>query len=134
MKEYPLSKSSILLLVSDPVVRSVVGETLERAGYTVLVVGDLGRAVDRLKELSPDLLIVRGHVESLPGHDAAVYLRKKCPSMKVLILGGLIDDQRLRDREELQGFEIFPTPYPASDLLEKVKDILSKARGSKARG
>lgn len=30
-------------LVSDPVIRSVLEETLEREGYTVLATGDLGR-------------------------------------------------------------------------------------------
>jgi len=32
-----------LLLVSDPVVRSILKETLEREGYTVLATGDLRR-------------------------------------------------------------------------------------------
>lgn len=129
VKDHQLIKSTILLLVSDAIVRAVLQETLEREGYTVLLAGDLGQAVDRLKESAPDLLVVRGHVQNLPGHDAAIYLRKKCVTMKVLILGGLMDDQRLQNREELQGFEIFPTPYPAAELLQKVKDVLSKPRG-----
>jgi DNA-binding response OmpR family regulator len=129
VKDHQLTKPTILLLVSDPVVRTVLEETLEREGYTVLPAGDLGQAVDLLKESVPDLLMVRGHIQNLPGHDAAIYLRKKCMSMKVLILGGLLDDERLQNREELQGFEIFPTPYPAAQLLQKVKDVLSKPRG-----
>ena len=36
-------KTTILLLVSDPVVRSVLQETLEHEGYTVLATGDLGK-------------------------------------------------------------------------------------------
>jgi DNA-binding response OmpR family regulator len=129
VKDYPLVQSTILLLVSDPLVRTVLEETLEHAGYTVMRAGDLGQAVDRMKESAPDLLIVRGHVQSLPGHDAAIYLRKKCLTMKVIILGGLLDDERLRNREALQGFEIFPKPYPAAELLQKVKDVLNKPRG-----
>jgi len=34
--DYSLMKTTILLLVSDPVVRSTLKETLERVGYTVL--------------------------------------------------------------------------------------------------
>lgn len=88
-----LMKTNILLLVSDPVVRSVLKETLEHEGYTVLAAGDLGQAVDRLKECTPDLLITRTYVDGLPGHDAAMYLRTKCLTMKVLILGGLLDER-----------------------------------------
>jgi DNA-binding response OmpR family regulator len=128
VKNHLLIKSTILLLVSDPVVRPVLEETLEREGYTVLSAGDLGQAVDRINESVPDLLIVRGHIQNMPGHDAAVYLRKKCLTMKVLILGGLIDDERLQNREELQGFKTFPTPYPPAELLQKVKEVLSKPR------
>jgi DNA-binding response OmpR family regulator len=123
-------KTTILLLVSDPVVRSVLHETLELAGYTVIAAGDLGHAVDRLKEVKPDLLITRTYVEGLPGHDAAMYLRTKCLKMKVLIVGGLLDDDRLKFRESAQGFEVFPKPYPPSELLQKVKDVLSSPRGT----
>lgn len=122
-------KCTILLLVSDPVVRSVMRETLEQAGYTVLATGDLGNAVDRLKEIEPDLLITRTYVEGLPGHDAAVYLRSKNLKMKVLMVGGLMQDDRLELRESLAGFEIFPKPYSRAELIEKVREVLAKPRG-----
>ena len=121
--------TTILLLVSDPIIRSVLEETLARHGYTVMATGDLGQAVDRLKECTPDLLITRTYVESLPGHEAAMYLRTKCPKMRVLMLGGLLADDRLQYRAALQGFEIFPKPYTAAELLAEVKDVLSKPRG-----
>src|ERR1022692_4631483 len=127
--DHSLIKTTILLLVSDPLVRSIVEETLEREGYTVLATGDLGQAVDRLKECTPDLLITRTYVESLPGHDAAMYLRTKCSGMRVLMVGGLLDDERLAYRAEQQGFEVFPKPYTAAALLEEVRRVLGKPRG-----
>jgi CheY-like chemotaxis protein len=126
--DHSLAKTTILLLVSDPIVRSTLSETLDREGYTVLATGDLGQAVDRLKECMPDLLITRTYVQSLSGHDAAVYLRTKCLKMKVLILGGLLADERLQYREALQGFEVYPKPYTAAELLQEVKEVLSKPR------
>src|SRR5580700_9949845 len=122
--DHSLIKTTILLLISDPVVRCVFEETLKREGYMVLATGDLGQAVDRLKECRPDLLITRTYVQSLSGHDAAMYLRTKCVKMRVLIVGGLLDDERLQHREALQGFEVFPKPYAAAELLQKVKEIL----------
>jgi CheY-like chemotaxis protein len=53
----------ILLLVSDPVVLSVIKEALEYAGYYVVAAAGLGVAVDRLKESTPDLLIIRSYIE-----------------------------------------------------------------------
>jgi DNA-binding response OmpR family regulator len=127
--DYSLLKTTILLLVSDPLVRTILKETLDLGGYLVLSSGDLGQAVDRMKECKPDLLITRTYVDGLPGHEAAMYLRTKCLGMRVLMLGGLLDDERLRYRAELQDFEVFPKPYSAAVLLQEVRRVLSKPRG-----
>ena len=58
-----------------------------------------------------------------------MYLRTRCPEMRVLMLGGLLDDGRLAYRAEQQGFEVFPKPYSAAVLLEEVRLVLSKPRG-----
>ncbi|HYA95835.1 MAG TPA: response regulator [Terriglobales bacterium] len=122
------TSKSILLLISDAVIRSAVRDALEQGGYLVTAVGDLGTAVDRLMESPPDLLIIRSYIEDIPGYDAATYLRTRQPGLKVLMIGGLIDDDRLVNRMTLEGFEVFPKPYPAAALLEKVKEVLEKAR------
>ena len=126
MAHQSLKDTTILLLVSASIVRSILNETLEHEGYTVVAEGDLGQAVERIKECPPDLLITRTYIEGLTGHDAAMYLRTKCLKMKVLILGGLLDDERLQSREALQGFEVFPKPYAPANLIQEVKHILSK--------
>ena len=118
--------TTILLLASDPVIRTVICEALESKGYSVFAAGDIGRAVDRLKDGTPDLLMVRHYIENMPGHEAAMYLRKLCPGIPVLMVGGILDDDRLENRELLEGFEVFPTPFTAAELLDKVKEVLAK--------
>ena len=105
------TNTTILLLISDPVVRSVITEALQPEGYTVVAAGDFGTAVERLTEFRPDLLIIRSYVESIPGYDAATFLRTKCPGLPVLMVGGQIDDNRLHYRMSLKGFEVFPKPF-----------------------
>lgn len=129
MPDHSLLKTTILLLVSDPLVRSVLQDTLEHEGYTVVTAGDLGKAVDRLKEVTPDLLISRTYVEGMTGHDAAMFLRTKSNGLRVLMVGGLLDDERLKYRESLKGFDVFPKPYSPKELLQKVKDVLAKPLG-----
>ena len=123
-------ETTILLLVSDPLVRAVTQETLQEAGYGVLAAGDLGTAVDRMREAPPDLLITRIYVEGMPGHQAATYLRTKRPHMRVLIMSGMLDDERLVDRAALEGFEVFPRPYTAAEFLGKVKEVMGKPRSA----
>ena len=117
--------STILLLISEPVVRLVIQEVLERAGYVVMAAGDLGTAVDRIRESAPELLIISPYVETISGHDAAKYLHTKCPGMRVLMVAGLIADDRLQYRAEVEKVEIFPQPFTGMELLAKVKQMVS---------
>ena len=90
----------------------------------VLATGDLGTAVDIMSDCSPDLLLTNIDFPT-SGHDAAQYLKKKCPKMRVLIVAGLPDDQRIEDRTAGAGFEVFPKPFTVTELTDKVGEILS---------
>lgn len=98
----------IPLLVSDSVARVVIQETLEHGGYSVMPAGDLGTAVKRLSESKPDLLIISPYIEDMSGYDTAKFLRTKCHGLPVLMLTGLMDDDRLEYRLALEGFAVFP--------------------------
>jgi DNA-binding NtrC family response regulator len=119
-------KTTILFLASDAAIRNVICQTLESEGYVVLPASNIGTAVDLLKKCIPDLLMIRHYTSSISGHDAAMYLRRTHPGIPVLLVGGLLDDESLENREILQGFEMFPKPFTASDLLKKVKEVLAK--------
>jgi CheY-like chemotaxis protein len=119
---------TILLLISEPLVRQVIRELLERAGYLVMATGDLGTAVDRIDECKPDLLIISPYVDTMSGHQAATYLQSRCPNMRLLMLAGLLDDDRLQYRAELERMEIFPQPFSGPQLLRKLQEILSEPR------
>jgi DNA-binding response OmpR family regulator len=116
--------ASILLVDSDPLTRTILCETLERAGHVVLTTSDLGAAVDRLKRLRPDLLIVRPYINSMPGPMAAQYLRSMCPGLPVLIVDGFMDDDRIHAQNAAHNFHIFPKLFGADELLDKVREIL----------
>jgi DNA-binding response OmpR family regulator len=119
-------KEIILLLVSDPLIRKVIREALEASGYCVLPAADIAQAADLLKECTPDLLMIRHYVQNVPGYDAALYLRKLCPGIPVLIVGGVLDDYSLESRAGIHKFEVFPKPYKAGELIDKVKEVLAK--------
>jgi DNA-binding response OmpR family regulator len=126
MPQKPLMETTILLLSSEPVVRQTIREVLERAGYVVMATGDLGTAVDRIREGTPDLLMISPYVETISGYEAAKYLHKRRPGMRVLMVAGLLADDRLQYRAELEKVEIFPKPFTGAELLKKVKQVLGQ--------
>jgi CheY-like chemotaxis protein len=126
-KKTPM-ETTILLLISEPLVRLVIQELLEKAGYIVMGTGDLGTAVERMDEATPDLLIISPYVETITGHQAGKYLRTRNPGMRILVVAGLLADDRLQDRAELEKVAIFPQPFTGEQLLGKVRSILSEPK------
>jgi DNA-binding NtrC family response regulator len=108
-------------------------EVLEQAGYVVRATGDLGTAVDMLAASRIDLLITYPYVESIPGHEAAKYLRGRNPQMGVLVVAGLLEDDRLQYRAVLESFETFPPPFTVDQLIVKVEAVLKTAQKRAAR-
>jgi DNA-binding NtrC family response regulator len=121
------TRGTILLLSSEPRARESLREVLQRAGYLVLPATNLGSAVDLLSMCPVDLLITHPHIESMPGHQAAKYLRQRNTKMGVLIVAGLLDNDRYTYRADLECFEIFPRPFSADQLVEEVDKVLKAA-------
>jgi DNA-binding response OmpR family regulator len=70
--------------------------------------------------------MVRHYTESISGYDAAVFLRNASPGIPVLMVGGVLDDVHLQNRRALKDFEVFPKPFSAAELLDKVREVLLK--------
>jgi CheY-like chemotaxis protein len=121
----PPVDTTILLLISEPLVRLVIQELLEKAGYVVMATGDLGTAVQRMSEATPDLLMISPYIETITGDQAGKYLRTKAPGMRILMLAGLLADDRIQDRADLERVAIFPQPFTGPELLSKVQAVLS---------
>jgi DNA-binding response OmpR family regulator len=124
MSDAVQAPATILLLASDPLMRTILHETLERSGYLVVSVADVGVAVDRIKQMRPDLLVIRPYINGMSGHKAADYLRSRCAGLPVLIVGGFMDDERVRVQNAIEDFYVFPTPFAPSDLLGNVRNVL----------
>jgi DNA-binding response OmpR family regulator len=120
------SLATVMVFHAVPVVRTVIREILEREGYLVRATGDLGNAVDMVGESPPDLLLIGVSVGQVNGHDAAVYLREKCPSMRVLMIAGLPADERVEIWTKGEGFSVFPEPFAPAQLTASVREILAQ--------
>jgi DNA-binding response OmpR family regulator len=120
---------TILILDSDPIMRAALRDALQPEGYLVITASDLGAAVDRLNEVEPDLLIVRPYINSMSGHLAADYLRTKDPGLPVLVVAGLIDDDRVNVENAIRHFYAFPRSFERGELLAEVKTVLQHEVG-----
>jgi DNA-binding response OmpR family regulator len=116
---------NILLVDSDPTTRAVLRDALEAAGYLVRAAGDLGKAVDRLSEMRPDLLITRPYINSMSGWMAAEYLRTRRHGLPVLIVGGFLEDDRNQTRSAIEEIHTYPKAFTRDELLAAVKEVFA---------
>ena len=117
-------QATILLLSSEQIDRGVIQEVLESKGYVVLPAGGIAGAVDWISRCTPDLLIVRPYLSGIAGHEAALYIRKKCHGIRILMVGGCLEDERIMCRSSLHAIEVFPPPFTAADFTGKVAEML----------
>ena len=117
--------ATLLLLASDQVLRDALQEVLKAQGYVVLPAGNLAGAVDWLSRCKPDLLIVRPYLSGIPGDEAALYIRTKCHGIRILMVSGFLDDERLHNRSSLRAIEVFPKPFTAAEFTKRVSDMLA---------
>jgi DNA-binding response OmpR family regulator len=121
-------QTTILLLCSDSNLRLVMQEVLEEKGYVVLPASDLSRAVDWMSRCKPDLLLVRPYLSGISGYEAALYLRTKCHGIRIMMVSGFLQDDRLQYQWSLQGIEVFPKPFTGEEFLQKIANVLAAPR------
>jgi len=115
----------IVVLDAEPVVRSVVTVILERDGHAVEPVGTVDAAVDIVRSAPPDLLITNVYLPGITGRDAVQLLKSIHPELRVLIVSGLPDEDVIQEWGGRRGFDMFPKPFTARELLDKVKWMLT---------
>lgn len=111
--------ATILVMDAEPVVRTTVTNILEREGYTVLSTDSVDEALEIVKTAAPELLLTNVVLPAMRGHDAAALLRQAHPSMRVLMVAGLPDDDHIYDMTTGDGIEPFPKPFTSGNSLQK---------------
>ena len=116
--------ANIVLIDSEPTVRTVMESILKQDGHSVRATGDFSEAVEMLHSDLSDLVVTNVFLRGIPGHDAMHVLKKKFPSLPVLMVSGLPDHDVISRWNQETGFDVFPKPFRGSALLEKVKKML----------
>ena len=114
----------IMVIDSEPTVRTVVTTILERAGYQVKNTGDFAEALELLRQRKPDLVLTNVFLRGITGHDAMHRLKQEFPDLNVLMVSGLPDESVIKSWASEPNFDIFPKPFTSEALLAKVTGIL----------
>jgi len=132
-------EAKILLVDDDPDLREAMVAILESQDYRVLTAADGLECLERLKEDTPDLIILDLLMPRLDGFGVVKELKTnpryaKYSQIPILILTAVREDASRRRYELETGLEMdvddyIEKPVAPEELLRRVEKLLARVRG-----
>jgi PAS domain S-box-containing protein len=120
---------TVLLVEDEAVVRMLVCEMLERAGFTVLEAPDAARARDLAAghEGTIDLLLTDVVMPGMSGPELAAELVDERPDLRVLFTSGYTEGALDGEGALREGQAFLAKPFTAAALAQKLRGLLDAA-------
>ncbi len=126
------SKSGDVILVVDdsPDTLTLVNDTLEQAGFSVLVALEGKQALTITQRIRPDMILLDAVMPHLDGFDTCRELKKipELASIPVIFMTGLSDTDNIVKGLEVGGVDYLTKPINPEELVARMKVHLSNAR------
>ncbi|HEY8967276.1 MAG TPA: HAMP domain-containing sensor histidine kinase [Candidatus Methylacidiphilales bacterium] len=122
--------AQILLVEDDADLSLSLAEMLRKVGYRVVTAADGARAVEFLKEATPDLILSDIEMIGLDGWNLLRYVRStaRLAPVPVVFLTGLKGESRVREAMELGADDYLAKPVDRKTLLEAIASRLSRVQ------
>ncbi|NPV08258.1 MAG: response regulator [Anaerolineae bacterium] len=116
----------ILVVEDDEVVRSLTERLLHRQGYRTVIASSPKEALAILETLPqpPVLLFSDVVMPEMNGLELAQIIKKRIPSLKVLLTSGYPNETMAARGIEDNGYKILPKPYTAATLTQAIREVL----------
>ncbi|HET6934376.1 MAG TPA: response regulator [Candidatus Angelobacter sp.] len=117
------TKPRVLVVDDERVIADTLSIILNQNGFEASAVYSGTSAVDRAREMKPELVISDVIMQDMNGIEAAIKIRELLPACKILLFSGQAATADLLEKARAQGheFEILAKPVHPQDLLAKLK-------------
>lgn len=119
----PGSKPKVLVADDEQVIANTLAIILNQAGFEAKAVYSGESAVESIEAFQPNMLISDVIMTGMTGIEAAIKIREKLPTCKILLFSGQAATADLLEKARAQGheFEILAKPVHPTDLLAKLR-------------
>jgi DNA-binding response OmpR family regulator len=116
----------VLLIEDDQSLRDLLCETLEGAGYTVLVAqgGDKALQIGDEYPGAIQLIVTDVIMPGLTGRQAAEKIKSSRSEVEILFISGYTSEAIAKHGVLEPGANYLSKPFAPDDLLRKVRDVL----------
>lgn len=128
--ESTLRRDTLLVVDDTPETLSFLMDTLDQAGYTVLVATDGISALNLVDQITPDLVLLDAVMPGISGFETCRRLKsEKLPaSLPVIFMTGLSDTEHVVEGLAVGGVDYVTKPIVVEELLARIRVHLANAR------
>jgi DNA-binding response OmpR family regulator/DNA-binding CsgD family transcriptional regulator len=131
MSELTPSRRDTVLVVDDtPETLSMLTDTLDQAGFTVLIATDGEAALDLLDQITPDLVLMDAVMPGITGFETCKRLKqdKLMAHLPVIFMTGLSETEHVVEGLASGGVDYVTKPIVLQELLARIRVHLGNAR------
>jgi excisionase family DNA binding protein len=122
------TRTSILVIDDEETIRSLLKETLEELGHTVVTVGTASEGLELVKQRDFDLVFLDLKMPGMDGAELFRQIKAIKPKLPVTIITGYPDSEMMA-RVLAQGpFGVMSKPFSESDIVSAVNSFLGITR------
>lgn len=116
-----------VLICDDAIfMRTMIGDILGQAGFEIVGEAETGlQAIDRFRELKPDLVTMDIVMPDMGGIDAVREIMKEFPEARILMCSAMGQQALVIEAIQAGARDFVVKPFQPSRVLEAVQRVLS---------
>jgi CheY-like chemotaxis protein len=121
----------VLVVDDSEVIRELISVNLELEGFEVCTAEDGQDALDRIEELSPDLVTLDVVMPRLDGFETAARLRanEATRDIPVVMVSACAQEGDLQRGREVGVSAYITKPFQPEELVQVIRDLTARASG-----
>jgi PAS domain S-box-containing protein len=126
---------TVLLVEDDQMIRTLVKETLEKAGYSVTAASGAEEALEIIRSggVKIHLVITDLVLPRMSGRILAQQITHAMPGIAILYISGYVEGNMAGSVKKLTDAAFLQKPFSPAALLEKIRDIMEAKTGARKR-
>ena len=117
----------VLLVEDDPFLVDIYRNKLEESNYEVEAIGDGGRALEKLKETKPDIVLLDIILPSMDGWEILRAIRNdpETKNLKVIMLSNLGQKEEVEKGVDLGATKyLIKAHFTPSEVVKEINELL----------
>src|SRR6187549_4224437 len=125
-----LRRDTILVVDDTPETLGFLTDTLDHAGFTVLIATDGASALDLVDQITPDLVLMDAVMPGMDGFEACRRLKREklLSHLPVIFMTGLSETEHVVQGLAAGGVDYVTKPIVVEELLARMRVHLNNSR------